>query len=108
VALMLAGPLSEYHPVFTAWGFHLQFLFLTDGQRPYSVISGADRQRIDELLQRHGKISLIVKIDELDRVRAAFEIQHEILFTQRNGPELFAMVLVTAADQGIVQAAASD
>ena len=43
--------------VFTSWGFHLQFLFLTNGKKKYYYTSNLNK--IDEILKKNFNIILI-------------------------------------------------
>lgn len=95
IAPLLAGPLAGYHPVFTGWGFHLQFLFLTDGRVPYTFMGAPQNEQINELLNRHGRLAIVVPVVDRARVEEAFTHQHELRFAQRNGVELFSLFLLS-------------
>lgn len=92
---MLAGPLKEYHPAFIGWGYHLQFLFLTDGRVPYTFMWRFQKERIDQLLVQHDRLAIIVPTVDRARVEEAFVPDQELSFTQRNGEELFSLFLLS-------------
>jgi hypothetical protein len=99
IAPILGDQLVEYHPVFAGWGFHLQFLFLTDGQAPYTVTHRPALDRLQTLLHQHGRLAVVVAAADRSAVLDAFVATDELRYTQRNGIELFSIVLLTKQDQ---------
>jgi hypothetical protein len=95
IATTLTGPLANHHPVFTTWGFHLQFLFLTDGQHPYTYLGDADHERIENLLRDHRSLALIVRSHDRQIILDRFHPDHELVYSQRNGVELFRIMLLS-------------
>lgn len=95
LAPMLEGPLRNYHPVFAGWGFHLQFLFLTDGRVPYTFMGNLENQRIDKLLIQHDRLAVVVPVTDRETIEGAFTTEQELRFAQRDGVELFSLFLLS-------------
>jgi MFS family permease len=98
---MLAGPLRDYHPVFAGWGTHLQFLFLSDGQIPYTFIWSPQPETITRLLARHGGVAVVVPHADREIVEQGFTASEVLSFQQRSGEELFMIFLLEADAQRI-------
>ena len=98
VSPMLAGPLSDYHPVFAGWGFHLQFLFLTDGRIDYTFTGRLKPEYLDQLLNNHEKVAVVTSLSDRKSIKKEFEVENEFIFTQRNGADLFALLLISRSD----------
>ncbi|HMB39586.1 MAG TPA: glycosyltransferase family 39 protein [Wenzhouxiangellaceae bacterium] len=95
VSPLLADRLAEYHPVFAGWGFHLQFLFLTDGRVPYSFVGSPRIDRIDQLLTRHDRLAVVVPTADRETIANAFVAEQELRFAQRNEIQLFSVFLLS-------------
>lgn len=96
LAPMLEGPLRNYHPIFAGWGFHLQFLFLTDGRVPYTFMGKLQNELIRQLLTQHQRLAVVVPIADRETIEGAFVPEQELRFAQRNGLELFSLFLLSA------------
>jgi hypothetical protein len=99
IAPVLSDQLGEYHPVFTGWGFHLQFLFLTDGRSPYTVTHRPSIDRLQSLLHRHERLAVVVAAADRLTVLDVFVAKDELRYAQRNGTELFSILLLSIDDQ---------
>jgi hypothetical protein len=99
VAELLSGPLMDYHPVFAGWGFHLQFLLLTDGHTPYTFLWSPEVARIDSLLRQHGQVAVVVPHAEYSSVGQTFRSSKKLIFQQRDGVDLFQIYLLEAKSE---------
>ena len=94
-AYLFRNSLKDYHPIFSSWGHHLQFLFQTKGSIPYSFISARYPDRINAAIKEFGKVAIIVNqkdfpIEGIDK----HDIKSALQFSQRNGPSLFYILLI--------------
>lgn len=96
---VLTGPLKAYHPIFAGWGFHLQFLFLTEGKKDYSFIGQQQIDSIHHHLENHKKIAVVTSATQGDMIRQAFEVEQELSFGQRDGVELFIIFTIDSEQQ---------
>jgi len=93
---MLEGPLRQHYPVFAGWGFHLQFLFLTDGRVPYSFIGSPQIARINKLLAQHDGLAVVVPTADRKTITDAFVTERELTFAQRDGVKVFSVLLLSS------------
>jgi len=96
LAPLLEGPLRDYRPIFAGWGFHLQFLFLTDGRVPYTFVGRPDIERISRLLAEHRALAVVVPVADRETVANATAPELELRFAQRDGVELFSVFLLSS------------
>lgn len=97
LAPLFEGPMRDYHPVFAGWGFHLQFLFLTDGRVPYAFVGSPDVERIGQLVAKHSRLAVVVPLKDRQTIANAFVAERELRFAQRDGVELFSVFLLSSA-----------
>lgn len=94
-ALMTMAPYQDHYPVFAGWGFHLQFLFQTRGERSYAVMARPDPARLRALLAKHGKLAVFVDRRDRKGFLSEFHPASETRFRQRNGPHLYSVMLLS-------------
>lgn len=87
-----------HYPVFAGWGFHLQFLFQTRGERPYAFMIKPEPTRLRALLAKHGKLAVFVDRRDRKAFLAEFQPDSETRFRQRNGPHLYSIMLLSRGD----------
>lgn len=97
-AALLARDYPDYYPVFAGWGFHLQFLFLTRGERPYTFMRKPDFARIGRLNVRHGKLAVFIGRRQREAFLEAFSPESELEVRQRNGRPAYSVFFLAAAE----------
>ncbi len=95
-SLMTEEAYRDHYPVFAAWGFHLQYLFQTRGERPYAFMAKPNPDRIRKLLGKHGKLAVFVDRRDRDAFLAGFQPDSETRFQQRDGQYLYSIMLLSA------------
>lgn len=93
-ASMFRTTLKEYHPIFASWGFHLQYLFLTEGKSPYTFMTKPNRDKIQHAMDKHGASAIVVWKDHREQVLKDFTPAQEFFFTQRDGAPLYSVMLL--------------
>jgi len=99
-AVMFRTTLAGYHPVFASWGFHLQYLFQTEGKSPYTFMTKVNREKIQRAIARHGPVAVVVWNDQRDAVLKDFTPTQEYKFTQRDGKPLYSILLMPYDQSG--------
>ena len=94
-SLMTEEAYRDHYPVFAAWGFHLQYLFQTRGERPYAFMATPDADRIRKLLGKHGKLAVFVDRRDRDAFLDGFQPDSERRFQQRDGQYLYSLMLLS-------------
>lgn len=89
-----------YYPVFAGWGFHLQFLFLTRGERPYAFMRKPDHARIGRLNARHGRLAVFVGNGHREAFLQAFSPEAELEVRQRNGRPAYSVFFLASPEAG--------
>jgi hypothetical protein len=92
-AAIFRTTLRDYHPVFASWGFHLQYLFQTEGRSPYTFMTRPDRTKIQRAMDRHGAVAVVVWKDLRADVLRDFTPSREYFFTQRDDLSLYSIML---------------
>lgn len=92
---MTTDTYSDHYPVFAGWGFHLQFLFQTRGERPYAFMARPDAARLRKLMAKHGRLAVFVNAVDREGFLAEFEPDSETRFRQRDGRYLYSIMLLS-------------
>lgn len=98
-ASMMTMAYPDHYPVFAGWGFHLQFLFLTRGERPYTFMRKPVTERIERLQARHGKLAVFVDRSHRSAFLKDFKPESEVRIRQRSGHYLYSIMFL-AEDAG--------
>jgi len=86
--------LKGYHPVFVSWGFHLQYLFLTEGKSPYTFMSRPNADRIRKALADNGKVGIVVSNADRAELLKVVDLDQEIRLTSRDGRPIYSIGLI--------------
>lgn len=92
---MTTDTYRDHYPVFAGWGFHLQFLFQTRGERPYAFMARPIKSRLSKLLATHGRLAVFVNAADRDAFLADFAPDSETRFRQRDGRHLYSIMLLS-------------
>lgn len=106
-SLMDTEGLQDHFPVFAGWGFHLQFLFQTRGERPYAFMSHPDSGRIRKLGDKHGNLAVFVNRRDREAFLGGFHPASELQLRQRDGRDLYSIMLLPAGS-GVSRATGPD
>lgn len=96
---VLTENMPDYHPVFADWGFHLQFLFLTNGEVEYDFIGRPDIDAIHSLLGEHDRVAIVTQARNSEVIENAYIVDKKLTFNQRDGVELFSIHLLSMDQQ---------
>lgn len=88
VARILKEECAECHPVFTLWGHHLSYLFLTKGIKEYTYLPSAETSKLKTLLYQYGHIAIITDaktFKSMEFNRNDMDLSRTLYMRQRNG-----------------------
>jgi len=94
---ILSSECDDCFPIFISWGVHLQYLFLTNGQKKFAFIPGITPKEIRDLLVKHGKIALIGSVKDISDVEFSdYGIidYHSVELRQRDGVGLYKIIML--------------
>lgn len=94
-SLMGTETYRDHFPVFAGWGFHLQYLFQTRGERPYAFMARPEPGQIRKLREKHGKLAVFVDRRDREVFLAQFRPDSELRFRQRDGKDLYSIMLLS-------------
>jgi len=95
-AKVLPTAFRDYHPVFVSWGFHLQYLFLTEGKSPYTFMGKPVPDRIEAALRKYGKLAIVVSASDRAQLLKSIEQGREYKIHSRKGTYLYSIVLASS------------